>query len=399
MLAVGLVACAAIFAASLEYRGDAGLYSRDSGQYWTLAVNVVEGRGFSFDGENPTRMRQPIYPLTLAGMISLFGETVRPIQVLQLLFTLAIVVVTAAIARELFGERVAGLSALGAGLYYPLPVLATEIRPEALFVLLLGLAALTGCTALRRRSIGRAAACGLFLGLAMLTRANGASFVGLVPLAAWLVLPGRERSWREPAAMAAVAVLVVLPWGVRNHVALGEFSVMSDAGPASIYVGTHPLAIAAWSDYFRTIEATEEYQELLGDGPYLGEEPRERFEAAVQRRLREDPWGVAWRGVVKIALTWTYAPGSRPMLGRNEALFRVLQIPQVLLLGLIVHGTWRGGRRARLFAVAFFVATSASMFLGAPTARYTLPFMPLGLALAANGLLSLRLRRRPIPGG
>jgi len=389
LIAVGLIACAAIYVAALEFRGSRGLTSRDSVQYWQIGTNVADGNGFSFDGEKPTRMRQPVYPLIIAAMVRAFGDIVWPVQLLQLLLAMLTVVVTAAIAGELFGERAAGWAGLAAGLYYPFPVIATEIRTESVFIILLAVGVLLGLRAVRLRSLGCAAACGLFLGLAALTRAPGVAFIAMVPLGAWAALRRSERSWHEPLAMVAVALLLMLPWGVRNYLQLGEFEIMSNAGPVSIYVGTHPLAISAWGDYFRTVEKTDEYQRLLGDGPYLGEGPRRRFAEAVEKRFREDPWGIAWRGVVKIGLTWTYAPGSRPMILHREWLFRVLQVPQILFLLLIIYGAGRGGERAWIFAIALFLGTSSAMFLGAPTARYTLPFMPLGMALAAWGLLQL----------
>lgn len=388
-LVVGLVCCAGIFFSALQYRGSAGLYSRDSQQYWNIGVNFAAGNGLSYDGEKPTRMRQPVYPLVLAAMISTFGPEVRPIQILQLVFAMLIVALVMAIARELFGRRTAAVAAVAAGVYYPLTVIATEIRTEVIFVLIVALAVLTALRAVRMRSLGWAAVCGVCLGLATLTRAPGAAFVALIPLAVWLVLRGARLSWREPLVTGIVAVLLLLPWGVRNYLVLGEFHVLSEAGPAGMYVGMHPLVIDAWADYMNTVEATEEYKELLGDGPYLGEEPARRFKQAVRERFRREPLAVLWRGVLKIGLTWTYAPGSRPLLTSKPWAFRLLQIPQLVLLGLIFYGARHDSRRGQYLAAALFLGTSAAMFLGTPTARYTFPFMPLGLALAANGLTTL----------
>ncbi len=390
MVAAGLLACAGIFVASLWFRGDLGIYSRDSEQYWKIGRSVAEGRGLSFDGVRPTRMRQPLYPLMIAGVTSLFGPSVRPVQLLQLAMAMATVIIIAVVARQVFGEWVAAVAGLVAGLYYPFPVLATEIRTEALSILLVAIVVLSWLLAVRGGSPWWAVLCGGVLGLGTLTRSAAASLVVLMPIAMWLVLRGRSGAWRRPLIALAVAVLCLIPWGLRNWLALGEATVLSNAGPATFYVGVHPMVVSHWAHYMCSIERTPGYRELRGDSSYLGPEAARRFRQAAVRRVREDPWGVFRRCLVKVAIAWTYPPGSREVLERSERAFDALRVPQIALLLLIVWGAVRSPRELRAMAVAMFLGVSATVFLGTPTARYTLPFMPLGLVLLSRALEGLR---------
>lgn len=73
--------------------------------------------------------------------------------------------------------------------------------------------------AIQRQTVGAAAAAGLLLGLLALTKSI-MLFVGLVAaplLALFLVMQADNRRWMPALALVLVAITVVLPWGVRNH--------------------------------------------------------------------------------------------------------------------------------------------------------------------------------------
>jgi hypothetical protein len=53
--------------------------------YDTIAVNILKGNGFSFNGSDPTVCRAPAYPLYLAIVFKLFGYQPEPFWILRLL--------------------------------------------------------------------------------------------------------------------------------------------------------------------------------------------------------------------------------------------------------------------------------------------------------------------------
>src|SRR5206468_10165252 len=88
-----------------------------------------------------------------------------------------------------------------------------------------------------------AALAGLLFGLAALTRAAQVYFLPLLSL--WLVLVHRERlraalsaAWIVPA----VALLVILPWTVRNTRLHGGFVLIETNGPYNLWRGNGPGA-------------------------------------------------------------------------------------------------------------------------------------------------------------
>jgi hypothetical protein len=118
----------------------------------------------------------------------------------------------------------------------------------------------------------------------------------------------------------------------------------------------------------------------------------------VVARIREEPVAVATRGLIKIGLAWTYAPGSRTLIDQSPMLFQLLRVPQIALLLLMAYGVSFGDRRTWWFAAALFVATTASIVVGVALSRYTFPFMPVGFALAACGATRLINRIRTASG-
>jgi hypothetical protein len=81
----------------------------------------------------------------------------------------------------------------------------------------------------RRRSLGRAAAGGLLVGLSAMARAVSAAFLPLVALWRWRVRGGRAGAI-EAAAILAAGAAAILPWTARNAVAIGDPVLIETVG-------------------------------------------------------------------------------------------------------------------------------------------------------------------------
>src|SRR5262245_26397044 len=84
--------------------------------FFALAQNIAAGNGISFDGEHPTAIRVPLYPILLA-MVSFGHEAFLPVLLAQSLIGAGTVWCAALIARELFGDPAAIIAALLAAIY------------------------------------------------------------------------------------------------------------------------------------------------------------------------------------------------------------------------------------------------------------------------------------------
>jgi hypothetical protein len=88
---------------------------------------------------------------------------------------------------------------------------------------------------------------GFLWGLASLTRESG--LLILLGLFLWLVY--RRRSWRAGLRTwlptGIVAVLVILPWTVRNYVVLERFVPIATNGGVNFYIGNNPEATGSFN--------------------------------------------------------------------------------------------------------------------------------------------------------
>jgi 4-amino-4-deoxy-L-arabinose transferase-like glycosyltransferase len=125
----------------------------------------------------------------------------------------ATIVVLAAVARRVAGERAAVVAAWIAALYPNLWMNDGLIMSESISTLCVAAVLLSALRWRAAPSTRRAVALGALLGLAALARSE---LVLAVPLVArWCLWPNR-RAWRQPLLMMVMAGVTVAPWAVFN---------------------------------------------------------------------------------------------------------------------------------------------------------------------------------------
>lgn len=194
----------------------------DAEHYNGIARNLAAGLGFSHDYpsmvRHPTAFRPPLYPLLLGGLYWMFGTHVAIAQAANAVIGSLSVVVGSGLAARVGGRRAGLVAALGLMLFPPL--IANDLVPlsEPLSLLLLLLT--VSLLASRRYELAAMAT-----GLLVLGRSSAQGVVALVAL--WLLF---AVGWRTALKYAAIAVLVVVPWIVRNEVQLHTAALVTSDG-------------------------------------------------------------------------------------------------------------------------------------------------------------------------
>ncbi len=212
--------------------------SIDAEGFHLLALNVLDGRGFSIAWDAPfcpNTVRTPVYPLYLAGVYRVLGrlpDAAVLTQILLEVLTTAWAVALAKAARAGRGTGHISAVSLVPGLLYALNGTTQrytgQLLSEALLLPILASAVFATLRLVQKHTMRRGILAGLAWGLAVLTKPN----VQYLALAAcglalvshrWRLLRRRNR----PVAVAlwASLLLVLLPWSVRNRVIAGRWMV------------------------------------------------------------------------------------------------------------------------------------------------------------------------------
>ena len=162
----------------------------------------------------PTAEKPPLYPAYLALFNLLGADSYAWHRAASCLLGAGMTAVVGLLGRRVDGER-AGLIAAGLAAVYPMLVaLDGSVRSESLYVLLVALALLFAYRLYDGGRAADAAALGVLIGLAALTRSEALLLLPLLALpVAWRAGPGRGRL----IAAACIGLAVVAgPWQVRN---------------------------------------------------------------------------------------------------------------------------------------------------------------------------------------
>ena len=216
----------AAFAVRLVYAiafapGTAGAVD-DAFWYQQVSLNVAHGNGFLIPVGSgaaqhliPTAEHGPLYPLVLAGVRELGVNGDTALRSLGALFGGVTVLLVGLIGRRIGGEAL-GLVAAGIAAVSPLLIAADgALLSETLYTPLIALVLLTALRLAERPTAGRAAAAGVAIGFAALTRSESLLLLPLLALPlAWR--GGRELRWRRVLTPVLCVAVVLSPWIARN---------------------------------------------------------------------------------------------------------------------------------------------------------------------------------------
>lgn len=229
----------------------------DAFYYFKIASNIANGAGPTFDGLAPTNGYHPLWLWTLVPLFKAAGDSlwlpVRLALMMAALCGLGTGWLILAIIRALGAGRGDRLAALFWFLS-PFTLLLGLRGMEASLSALLVVAVFWRIAVLARSSheprLGDAAVTGVLLGLAGLARLDNLIVLGLA-LAVFAVglarstatLPGRVvRRWLT--VVAAVALVVVLPWLIWNQMTFG--SPVPVSGQVKTHFGIYGTLATDW---------------------------------------------------------------------------------------------------------------------------------------------------------
>lgn len=385
----------------------------DGAYYIDRAHAMLNGEGFSEYGR-ATAFWPPGMSFLYAGAMAVLGRGLWAAMVVNLIAVAVTIALIWWFARRLTGSGAVALIASVLYAAYPAHIahcgtLLSETASTALAMAAIaavwrgwsrnGVPEEQGAderTDLRWLALG-----GALFGAATLIRAQLLYFpIGLVVA---LALLGRARDWRRAlpalAMILAAALLVILPWSLRNQREMGSFILVSTNGGVALYTGAMPEADGGYVEWTPTIW---ERSGIPFDQHVVRQiEVDRNFRALAKRTIAADP--LHWIALMprKAFILWakdgdgfwglqgSYPRAAYPLLiaGFVNQLFYMVML--ILALPCLFSGLagWLGRPRDDrrylliLFLMPAFATLTAMVFNG--QTRYHFGAMPFLIIAAA----------------
>jgi hypothetical protein len=392
MVLSAIVVCAYVLVTwPIELRGDMieyhseGVFFTEGRWWWTTSPFGVAHEGM---------WKAPLYPAWIGFWYELLGAAPERVALVQGAFLAPLTpLLTWVLGRRLFGGAV-GVAAAAVVTLLPLTwEFHGLLYSEALAIpLTLGaLILILGRAPTPPLAVGTSA----LIGVTILVRpTSGFLLAGLA--AAYVVALGWRRGLALSALALAIAILVVLPWTVRNYVVADDLIPISIQDAATY--GTFNDEAASDPDFPYAWRAIlQDPPDVLEGPPVSDGELRSELQQAANDYIADHPFSVVeafyWNGLSRL---WDVRrPGNAaleaPFEGRSETLAWVSVLAHYAILALALAGLWIARRRREIVLPVIALALAASVvFTIVSGSRYRAPLEPLVVVLAASAVI-----RRP----
>jgi 4-amino-4-deoxy-L-arabinose transferase-like glycosyltransferase len=364
-----------------EGRDDRTVYTR-------LATHLLTLGKYGADPGVPDAMIPPGYPLLVAAVFSVAGQSLMAIRLVQVLLGTIAVWLVYLVGREAVPKPVSLFAALLAAVYPPWILYSVVPMTETLYTVLLLAFIWSLVRCLKAGSTKLAAIAGATFGLTLLTRETLYFFPLLLPAALCWSRVAWRRAARYLAAFAVFVLLTMSPLLMRNYLTFGQ-AFYSDRTAATWYQLTGSGYLAPRYAYLADGNApspTSAHLELF-----------ERYGRASDmmslESLLTEP-ATYFRHVANRLVTYWLRPNGFNSLVRARPNALGVQAaylaPHLLILALAGVELVAGIRQRELAPGIFLLLLAYStavilFFLTDPQSRYHLPFLSMVFILAVGG--------------
>jgi len=391
-------------------------------EHRSIALQLVHGQGFSFGDWGyfgPTSVQSPTFPFLLAGLFKVFGDdSPRAYQTVMLLNAIAgaaTVWLTYLLARTLGGTVLTGLLAAAAVAVWPSQVYAgRSVQAIALIT-----CTLLATIILFYRAV-RSGAFAPWLGFSIvgiIAAITEPVFLPAMALSGLLILAWRNLPWsirlRNAGVLLFVTFALIGPWTLRNYIVHGRlmpvkgtFWVNLWKGNNDYATGTDRLALTPEAKA-RAKAKGDSFDDDVQDSAHQ----YDMLDLSQKARLKHQPESVREDVFKEFALQWIRNNPKRYLRLCGVRLTKTLTFDwdnprsyntiyiasRFALLAMTIAGlfvAWR--QRWSLGYVGLMAGVALVTYtLTVTAARFSMPFEPIQLCLAAAVIAALFERGKP----
>ncbi len=348
-------------------------------QGYDIAVNLVDGKGYlhTWFGLDYLAWRPPLFPLMMAGLITVFGKGWGAIKLVLALCGAGTAVMTAYLGRRMFDARVGLIAGAVTALNPSLIFSSGWPEPSCLIALLL----VTGCLAMFRARDGglkESAAAGGMMGITVLAK----TFYLTWPIfaTAWLLLQKDtlKRKVQKAAVIWAVTLALASPWMVRNYMVFHTPRIATTDTSLVFWAAN----AKSWLDQpvLEQKLPPREFQERFAEFGSLTEIERDKwFLNDALKTVGENKGAYFKRVFERVWLIWKPFPYVPRWGVLPAAKFAFMLLTFGPILGFFLASVWALRREWRKFALSYMLllGVTGSLALVHGVSRYRVPLEPL----------------------
>jgi 4-amino-4-deoxy-L-arabinose transferase-like glycosyltransferase len=230
----------------------------DSIQHHQIAQNLVQGNGYTMDGQ-PTAYRAPFLTFAMAACYLIFGQNFLFVRLVIIGLSLVLIWTIYYLGKEIFHPAVGLWAALITAVYPHFIFYSARILTETPFTLFSLLAVILFIKFFKTEKNLFLLMSGFFLGLGILTRPVGFFLLGLMFLFMFWKFPFRV-NLKKISILAAITFLIISPWTTRNYLVFKKFIPVTTQGALVLWVSNNHYV--AHHPYYGGINSL--YQHLPG---------------------------------------------------------------------------------------------------------------------------------------
>lgn len=371
----------------------------DANDYMAAAKSFLTATPYPRQSEFHPMFRPPLYPLFIAGVWSVFPDSIVAVKFAQALLHGATAFVIYQIVWEVLRKRFAAFLAALVYAINPLPAAHTvDFFTEPLHTFLFALAMFFIVRLLKGGKFLylNAVLAGIFFGLATLCRPSALGVaVALLPMIFWLRFKTPERLRYFAACFILLASLFgsIAPWTIYNYRTTGEFILVNDGFSYNLWLGSLPETLPLYTGGFKTAEENQQFADRIW-GQVQREKLKELEQTDNYSSLSYNERERVWRREALKNITADYSITAKIMLGKIWTFwtpflnpftygYKVVWLVALFVIGVYLfglYGAWIFSRNKTgrdfviLLAVSFVVATAIHILIMG-FVRYRVPYV------------------------
>jgi 4-amino-4-deoxy-L-arabinose transferase-like glycosyltransferase len=417
-----------------------GRHMNDGQSYHASAVALLHGKGYISPWTGAaTAQWPPGYSILLAGLYAIFGEHVSVAWDANIVLSALTCVVLYFVGNLVGGKKVGILAGLLLAVFPGHIFFSSLVLSETLFTFLVVVIMALVLLAVRKSddepvqinfagvlvalvrgqlltfvvrlisllrqlvSLMRAAGprriilTGVLVAAAAMVRGQGLFLIFVAGLFWWLCTRDWERALQRATVVGLIAIVLIIPWSIRNYVAMHTFVFLSTNDGENLYIGNSEFAngrfqfgVGMWIlNQFSDLPPNE--QEAMASNAMMREGLRFMFThpgkelqltGSKIRALYEDD---------EDGLRWIEAPEVGKPIG-NRSLWKnianVYYFSVLALAGVGLVPWWRQRRGALLLPLLLIGVFTLGQMLFFATSRFHVPMLPSFCLLAAAGIVA-----------